>query len=132
MFEKCIRYDRSFIPAYLGLSKLKTGIEAGLLLKRASEVNEENHLVRLEMADWLYSNRKCGIEEEKKKLCVYAVKAENPVLFFSPLDLYTGALRFYASAIRHENSFQLSFVTGALRALRSLGHKERMHQLILR
>ena len=62
MFEKCIRYDRSFIPAYLGLSKLKTGIEAGLLLKRASEVNEENHLVRLEMADWLYSNRKCGVE----------------------------------------------------------------------
>lgn len=69
MFEKCIRYDSSFIPAYLGLSKLKTGIEAGLLLKRASEVNEENHLVRLEMADWLYSNRKCGAEE-KKIVCV--------------------------------------------------------------
>lgn len=60
MFEKCIRYDRSFVPAYLGLSKLKTGIEAGLLLKRALEANEENHLVRLELADWLYSNRKCA------------------------------------------------------------------------
>lgn len=51
---------------------------------------------------------------------------------FISLDLYTGALRFYASAIPHENSFQLSFVTGALKALRSLGHKERLHQLILR
>lgn len=68
MFEKCIRYDRNFIPAYLGLSKLKTGIEAGLLLKRASEVNEENHLVRLELADWLYSNRKCVVQSTKKKL----------------------------------------------------------------
>lgn len=46
--------------------------------------------------------------------------------------MYVGALGFYMSAIQHENSFQLSFVTGALRALRSLGHRERMHQLILR
>lgn len=62
MFEKCIRYDRNFIPAYLGLSKLKIGIPSGLLLKRALEVNEENHLVRLELADWLYSKRKYSIK----------------------------------------------------------------------
>jgi hypothetical protein len=58
MFEKCIRFDKSFVPAYLGLSKLKIGIASGLLLKRALEVNVENHLVRLELADWLYSKRK--------------------------------------------------------------------------
>lgn len=58
MFERCIRYDPSFVPGYLGLSKLKTGINAGVLLKRALEVVPENHLVRLELADWLYSKRK--------------------------------------------------------------------------
>ncbi|KAL7019450.1 hypothetical protein ACKWTF_011123 [Chironomus riparius] len=103
MFEKCIRYDKNFVPAYLGLSKLKNGIDSGLLLKHALEVNAENHLVRLELADWLYSKR-----------------------------LFIGAFNNYMIAIQHENSFQLSFVTGSLRALRSLGHKERMHQLILR
>lgn len=58
MFEKCIRFDKNFVPAYLGLSKLKNGIDSGLLLKHALEVNAENHLVRLELADWLYSKRK--------------------------------------------------------------------------
>ncbi|KAG5672760.1 hypothetical protein PVAND_002857 [Polypedilum vanderplanki] len=103
MFEKCIHFDKSFVPAYLGLSKLKFGIASGLLLKRALEVNVENHLVRLELADWLYSKH-----------------------------LFIEALSNYMIAIQHENSLQLSFVTGALRVLRSLGHRERMHQLILR
>jgi hypothetical protein len=43
---------------YHALTKLKTGFGSGVLLKRALEVVPENHLVRLELADWLYSNRK--------------------------------------------------------------------------
>jgi hypothetical protein len=70
MFEKCIRYDKNFVPAYLGLSKLKNGIDSGLLLKHALEVNAENHLVRLELADWLYSKRKY------KHTCTHIVNCE--------------------------------------------------------
>ena len=122
MFERCIRYDRSFVPAYLGLSKLKSGISSGVLLKRALEVVPENHLVRLELADWLYSKRK-----------YIRIKVKHLSLKLLPTtDLHIQALELYESAIQYENSFQLSFVTGALKALRSLGQRERMHQLILR
>lgn len=48
------------------------------------------------------------------------------------LDLYTEALRHYTLGIQYESSLQTSFVSGALRTLRSLGHKERMHQFMLR
>lgn len=46
--------------------------------------------------------------------------------------LHIEALRQYTIGIRHENALQISFITGALRTLRSLGHRERMYQVILR
>lgn len=58
MFEKCIRFDSNFVPAYIGLSKMRRGVLAGILLKQALNVNEKNGIVRLEYADWLYSKRK--------------------------------------------------------------------------
>lgn len=55
MFEKCIEISGSFVPAYLGLSKIQVGVSSGLLLKKALELNEESTIVRLEYADWLYT-----------------------------------------------------------------------------
>lgn len=56
MFKKCIRFDENFIPAYLGLSKIQSGISSAILLQKALRVNEVNLIVRLELADWFYSN----------------------------------------------------------------------------
>lgn len=58
MFEKCIQISGSFVPAYLGLSKIQNGISSGILLKKALRLNEESFIVRLEFADWLYANSK--------------------------------------------------------------------------
>lgn len=55
MFEKCIRFDENFVPAYLGLSKIQSGISSGVLLKKALKMNAESFIVRLEYADWLYA-----------------------------------------------------------------------------
>lgn len=65
MFKKCILYDENFIPAYIGLSKIRRGISSGILLRKALERNNENLNVRLEYADWLYSNSKftCNVYE---------------------------------------------------------------------
>jgi hypothetical protein len=58
MFEKCIQISGSFVPAYLGLSKIKNGISSGVLLMKALRLNEDSTIVRLELADWLYANSK--------------------------------------------------------------------------
>lgn len=58
MFEKCIQISGSFVPAYLGLSKIQSGISTGVLLRKALRLNEESPIVRLEFADWLYANSK--------------------------------------------------------------------------
>lgn len=55
MFEKCIRFDENFVPAYLGLSKIQNGISSGVLLQKALQMNAESSIVRLEFADWLYA-----------------------------------------------------------------------------
>lgn len=60
---------------------------------------------------------------------VYACSVHlNP----SSADLYTDALHHYTVGIQHGSSLQTSFITGALRTLRSFGHRERMHQFMLR
>ena len=56
MFEKCIRFDRMFVPAYVGLSKMHRGFLSGILLRRAVSFNDENGIVRLEYAEWLYNH----------------------------------------------------------------------------
>jgi hypothetical protein len=56
MFEKCIRFDENFVPAYLGLSKIQSGsVSSGVLLRKALQMNRESSIVRLEYADWLYA-----------------------------------------------------------------------------
>ncbi|CRL08148.1 CLUMA_CG020877, isoform A, partial [Clunio marinus] len=81
MFEKCIRIDKNFIPAYLGLSKIQTGISSGILLRKALELNKKSTIVRLEYADWLYANR-----------------------------LYIEAMKHYKLGIFQDESFQASFI----------------------
>lgn len=61
MFKKCIDIKESFVPAYLGLSKIQSGVSSGLLLRKALAVNEESPIVRLEFADWLYANSELTI-----------------------------------------------------------------------
>lgn len=56
MFEKCIQFDRMFVPAYVGLSKMHRGFLSGILLRRAVSFNDENGIVRLEYAEWLYNH----------------------------------------------------------------------------
>ncbi len=58
MFEKCIKYEPTFVPAYVGLAKLKRGLISGVLMRKAITLNEENVGVRLEYGDWLYYNSK--------------------------------------------------------------------------
>lgn len=58
MFEKCIQFDRMFVPAYVGLSKMHRGFLSGILLRRAVSFNDENGIVRLEYAEWLYNHSK--------------------------------------------------------------------------
>lgn len=58
MFEKCIEISGSFVPAYLGLSKIQSGVSSGLSLHKALKLNEESPIVRLEFADWLYAKSK--------------------------------------------------------------------------
>jgi hypothetical protein len=122
MFEKCIRFDVNFVPAYLGLSKIKSGISSGVLLQKALQMNGESSIVRLEYADWLYAksmNIQCGAGGEIRNS-----------LSFS--DLHIEALKHYTIGIQHETSLQTSFIAGALKTLRSLGQRERMYQIILR
>lgn len=56
MFEKCLQLQESFVPAYLGISKIQNGISSGFLLQKALMINEESLIVRLEYADWLLRN----------------------------------------------------------------------------
>lgn len=56
MFEKCIEISGSFAPAYLGLSKIQSGILSGISLLKALKLNEDSPIVRLEFADWLQTN----------------------------------------------------------------------------
>lgn len=58
MFEKCIEISGSFVPAYLGLSKIQGGISSGISIQKALKINEESPIVRLDFADWLYTNSK--------------------------------------------------------------------------
>lgn len=67
MFEKCIEISGSFVPAYLGLSKIKGGISSGILLRRALKLNEESPIVRLEYADWLYTKSEYQLNIPKPK-----------------------------------------------------------------
>lgn len=46
------------MPAYLGLSKISSGISVGILFRKALRLNDESPIVRLEFADWLYANSK--------------------------------------------------------------------------
>ena len=55
MFEICIKNDQTFVPAYVGLAKLRRGLSAGTMLKKAISLNEANVGVRLEYGDWLLS-----------------------------------------------------------------------------
>lgn len=121
MFEKCIRFDENFVPAYLGLSKIQSGISSGVLLRKALQMNGESSIVRLEYADWLYA-KSMNIQFD----------GDDEIRISSVSDLHFEALKHYTIGIRHETSLQISFVAGALKTLRSLGQRERMYQIILR
>jgi len=124
MFEKCIRWDSTFVPAYIGLSKMRIGtVNAGILLKKALTINAESPIVRLEYADWLYARRKFAMP------CLCMIKG-NIIPSFA--DMYLEAYEHYMVGVPHKSSIQLSFVTGALKALRNLGYIERMYQVMLR
>lgn len=56
MFEKCIKFEPTFVPAYVGLAKIKRGLISGVLLRKAITLNEDNVGVRLEYGDWLLKN----------------------------------------------------------------------------
>lgn len=128
MFEKCIRFDGNFVPAYLGLSKIKKGISSGVLLRKALQMNGESSIVRLEYADWLYAksmNIQCGN-------CGAGGEIRNSLSHLLFPDLHIEALKHYTIGIQHETTLQTSFIAGALKTLRSLGQRERMYQIILR
>jgi hypothetical protein len=132
MFEKCIQISGSFVPAYLGLSKIQTGIssvEIHRLLLKALRFNEESPIVRLELADWLYAKSKYE-QNENAFVLVDNMKTISQIQLFS--DLYIEALKHYTLGIQHESSLQTSFMAGALKTLRSLGHRERSFQFVLR
>lgn len=63
MFEICIKNDKNFVPAYVGLAKIiwRRGLSAGMMLKKAISLNEANVGVRLEFGDWLLSKSKFSL-----------------------------------------------------------------------
>jgi hypothetical protein len=127
MFEKCIEISGSFVPAYLGLSKIQSGIASGVLLMKALKLNEESPIVRLELADWLYANSK----QTQNEVCG-VFNFDCNMNSNSIPDLYKEALKHYTLGIQHESSLQTSFMAGALKTLRSLGQRERAYQFVLR
>lgn len=122
MFEKCIQISGSFVPAYLGLSKTQSGIMSGISLQKALKFNDNSPIVRLEFADWLLAN----------SWVINALIIEHLNQHPFLLDLYIEALRHYTLGIRYKGSLKASFIVGALKTLRSSGHKERMYQYMLR
>lgn len=124
MFKKCIIYDENFIPAYIGLSKIQKGISSGILLRKALQRNSENSIVRLEYADWLYANSKFEYNSNCKPNI-------NNILKISA-DFLEDAYEQYIHGASNSGNLQLSFISGAMKTLRQLGHREKMLQIILR
>lgn len=61
MLERCILLEPLFIPAYLELFKMRTGISAGKLLQTVTRLkpNDPEHFTQF--GNWLNINSKTGI-----------------------------------------------------------------------
>lgn len=58
MLERCIMLEPNFVPAYLELAKVRSGLSVGELLKKVSKLtpSDAEHLTRY--GNWLSDNRK--------------------------------------------------------------------------
>ncbi|XP_059608206.1 protein O-mannosyl-transferase TMTC1-like [Phlebotomus argentipes] len=102
MLERCIKLESRFVPGYLELYKLKSGHEAGRLLKNVIKLSPRNLNHLYLYGNWLLNNN-------------------------SPIQ----ALEFFLRALRLNPYHQMSFL-GTCHTLRRLGQLMRLQQLVLR
>lgn len=58
MLERCIKIEPSYIPAYVELFKLQTGMKAGRMLRNAIRVKSADIDLRLKFGFWLIEHGK--------------------------------------------------------------------------